>query len=158
MIARCSKYDFWNLGTIWDRNGYSKKIWSIIFSSKKIRKRLVEFFWGTKKIRFLPEKFSMKKSMKIRNFENLILFRKNIEISKFWIFIDFFNELFFRTKSKLFGPKKNSTNNFRIFFSTKKCPSKFSDYLFRSQMIPRFRKSHLEQRATNLKIRTTRMK
>ena len=39
------------------------------------------------------------------------------------------------------------------FFSTKN-----SDHLFRSQMIPRFRKSHLEQRGTVIKIRTARTK
>ena len=50
-IARCSKYDFWNLWEIWDRNRYSKKFWSTKQSSKKIRKLLVEKHFGTKKFR-----------------------------------------------------------------------------------------------------------
>ena len=91
-----------------------------IFSSKKIRKRLVEKIFGTKIFDFPPKKISMKKSMKIQNFEISKMFRKFFEISKFWIFIDFFIDFFFGKKSKILGPKKFSTKSFRIFFFDEK--------------------------------------
>ena len=31
MVARCSKYDFWNLWEIWDRDRYSKKVGQSFF-------------------------------------------------------------------------------------------------------------------------------
>ena len=80
------------------------------------------------------------------------MFRFPPEIWKFWIFIDFFNEKMFGQKSKFFVPPKISTNNFRIFFRRKMFNQKKTDQLFRSQMIPRFQKSHLEQCAIILWI------
>ena len=65
---------------------------------------------------------------------------------------------FFGQKTKNFGPQKNSTKRFRIFFDEIFSDNFFSDNLFRSQMIPRFRKSHLEQRATIIKLRTASTK
>ena len=61
----------------------------------------------------------------------------------------------------IFDQPKNSTKHFfdksfRIFFDENFSINCFSDHLFRSQMIQRFRKSHLEQRATIIKIRTRR--
>ena len=41
-----------------------------------------------------------------------------------------------------------------FFFDEKFSTNNFSDHLFRSQMIQRFRKSHLEQRTAIIKIRT----
>ena len=63
--------------------------------------------------------------MKIQNFEISNFFRKFFENSKFWIFIDFFNEHFFGQKSKIFGPK--------IFFD-----QKFSDFFRRNFVRPIF--------------------
>ena len=57
--------------------------------------------------------------MKIQNFQISKIFRKFFEISKFWIFIDFFIDFFFGKKSKIFGPNIFSTNSFRIFFEAK---------------------------------------
>ena len=51
-------------------------------------------------------------------------------------------------------PKKID-NRFLFFSTKKKVDQKNFDYLFRSQMIPRFQKSHLEQRAIILKMRNT---
>ena len=49
---------------------------------------------------------------------------KKIEIWKFWIFIDFFNEKFFGQKSKFFGSQKNFDQTFSDFFRRKKIPTK----------------------------------
>ena len=45
MIARCSKYDFLNLGEIWDRNRLPKKI-----GRTNIRRKKSENFWSKKKL------------------------------------------------------------------------------------------------------------
>ena len=117
-----------------------------IFRRNKIRKLLVE--------QFLRKK-SLKKSMKIQNFEISIFFLENFWNFKILNFHSFFQRTFFQTKIKQFWSKKNSTKRFRIFFDEMFFGKKNSGHLFRSQMIPRFRKSHLEQRATIIKIRTT---
>ena len=83
------------------------------------------------------------------------------KISKFqnFEFSLFFSSIFFSGKNRIFlVPIFFSTKSFRIFFDETFFDKIFSDHLFRSQMIPRFRKSHLEQRATIIKIRTTRTK
>ena len=62
LIKTFSKYDFWNLWKIWDRNRYSKKM-----LEKKIVEKNPKTFCqkiGTKNRFFIG-----KKSMKIRNFE-----------------------------------------------------------------------------------------
>ena len=124
---------FWE---IWDRNRYSIFL-SIIFSSKKIRQLLVGFFLGPN-FSISPKTISMKKSMKIMNFEISKKFR-NFE----------FSLTFSTTKNsdknrKMLVPQKFPTNSFRIFFDDKFSDNCFSDYLFRSQISPRFQKSHLE--------------
>ena len=58
--------------------------------------------------------------MKIQNFEISRKKSKIFEISKFWIFIDFFNDFVFDKKSKNFGPNIFSTKSFRIFFFDEK--------------------------------------
>ena len=116
MIARFSKCDFWNLWKIWDRNRYSKKNWSKTFSSKKIRKLLVEKIFGTTIFRFFVEKKSLKKSMKIQNFEISGENRKIFEISKFLNFHWFFQRKKVRTKIDFFGPKMFFDQKFSDFF------------------------------------------
>ena len=118
-------------------------------SSKKIRKLLVEFFFGTKKFRFLSDFFSLKKSMTIQNFEISKIFR-NFKILNFhWLF----HRCFFGKKSKFLVPTFFSTKSFRIFFDEKKIDQIFFEHLFRSQILQRFQKSHLENRA--MSFRTT---
>ena len=107
---------------------------------------------------FYRKQKSMKKSMKIQNFEISKIFRKFSEISKFWIFIDFFIENFVGKKSIFLDPENFRPKVFGFFFDDKNFRQKISDHLFRCQMIPRFRKSHLEQRATIIKLRTARTK
>ena len=136
MVARCSKCDFWNLWKIWDRNRYSEIFWSKHFSSKKIRKLLVEFFLGPTKFDFWSKFFSLKKSMKIQNFEISKKNRTFFEISKFWIFIDFFNEKCFDKKSKVFGPNCFSAKSWRIIFD-ENC---FDQFFRVSIPIPKFPK------------------
>ena len=107
---------------IGDPNFFCRKI----FRRKKFQKSCVENFLGPKNFVFLSNFFSMKKLMKIQNFEISKIFRKKIEISKFWIFINFFIEKFFDQKSKIFGPKNFPTKSFRIFFRRKNYrPKKF---------------------------------
>ena len=115
IIARCSKCDFWNLWKIWDRNRYSKKIWSKNCSSKKNRKRLVEKNFGTKKFRFLVERLFVEKVNDNSKFWDFEKISKKIEISKFWIFIGFFIGLF-RQKIEIVWSKMFSTKRFRVFF------------------------------------------
>ena len=85
---------------------------------------LYKYITITKKINFFIENFSLKKPMKIQNFEISDFFRKFFEISKFWIFIDFFIEKNFGQKSENFGPKKFRPKVFG-FFSTKKISTNF---------------------------------
>ena len=81
--------------------------------------------------------------MKIQNFEFSLTFstKKNIgqKIENCW-------------SQKIVDQKLSD------FFRRKIIDQKNSDHLFRSQMIPRFRKSHLEQRATIIKLRTASTK
>ena len=123
MVARCSKCDFRNLGIIWDRNRWSEKKLSENFSSKKIRKLLVENFLGPKIFDFCRKKKIVEKineNSKFWNFEN---FRKFFEISKNWFSLTFSTKNFFGQKSKIFGPKNFRPKVFG-FFSTKKFPDK----------------------------------
>ena len=76
LIAQFSKCDFWNLGEIWDRNRYSKKLWSKQFSSKKIRNCWSKFCLDQKLPFLFLKKCSLKKLMKIQNFEISKMFRK----------------------------------------------------------------------------------
>ena len=62
--------------------GTRKKKWSKKFSSKKIRKLFRRTFFGTKKIRFLVEKFFVEKINENLNFSNFEFFRKKIEINQ----------------------------------------------------------------------------
>ena len=172
MVARCSKCDFQNLGIIWDRNRWSEIFvsenvsseksecffLSENFSSKKKSENFwSNFFWDQKISIFVRKKF-VEKVNENSKFWNFDFFRKIFKISKFWIFIDFFNDFFFGQTSKFVGPQFFSTRCFRIFFARKFFDRTISDYLFRSQMISRFRKSHLEQRPSIIKIRTARTK
>ena len=70
----------------------------------------------------------------------------------------FSTKLFSDKNRKILVPKNFPTKSVRIFFEEKNSDQKFSDHLFRSQMIPRFRKSYLEQRATIIKLRTASTK
>ena len=124
------------------------------FSSKKIRKLLVEKKIGTKNFRFLPGIFfdeKVNENSKFQNFENFSKF-ENFEFSLT------FSTIFFRSKIEKFWSQKIFDQTCSDFFSRKKCRPKKSYHLFRSEMISRFRKLHLEQRATIIKIRTARTK
>ena len=85
-------------------------------------------------------------------------FGKTSKYQNFEFSLPFSTNFFFGQKSKNYGPQKKSTNVFGFFFRQNVFDTFFSDHLFRSQMIQRFRKSHLEQRATIIKIRTARTK
>ena len=153
MVARCSKCDFRNLGIIWDRNMWSDFFGEKIFVEKKIRKRLVEKNWDQIFSIFDRKKNRWKSQWKFK----ILRFRKTFEKfskSQNCEFSLTFSSILFDQKSKIFGPKKFSTKSFRIFFDENFFRQTFSDHIFRSQMIPRFRKSHLEQRATIIKLRT----
>ena len=109
MVARCSKYDFRNLGIIWDRNRWSENFVGN-FSSKKIRKLLVGKFLGPTFFRFLSDFFVEKineKSGKI--FE---IFEKIFDFSLT------FSTKNFRTKNRKMFPKK-SDQKFSDFFRRK---------------------------------------
>ena len=81
--------------------------------------------------------------MKIQNFEISKNFRNIFEISKFWIFIDFFNDFFFAKKSKIFGPKKFSTKKFSDFFRRKNFRSKkFFGFTYSDPKFPQDSKNH----------------
>ena len=95
------------------------------FRRKKSENCFVENILGPKKFDFWSKKNSMKKLLKIQNFEISKNFRKIFEISKFWIFIDFFNENFFDQKSIFFGPKFFFDKTFSDFFRRKFCRSIF---------------------------------
>ena len=112
--------------------------------------------WRKKSSKF--SKFSkFRKSRKSRIF--LKFWKKTQHFENFWnfeIFWNFRKFLRFRNfRNFLRFPKiwKQFWNFFdRNFFSTKKC-SFFFDDLFRSQISPRFQKSHLENRVMSLKMR-----
>ena len=143
IIARCSKYDFWNLGKFWDRNRWPKKIWAKKNRRKKSENFLVENFLGPKNFDFWSKKCSLKKSMKIQNFE-ISIFSKIFRNFKILNFHLLFQRKMFRSKNrKLLVQIFFSTKSFLIF-STKKISQFFLGYLFRSKIFPRFQKSHLE--------------
>ena len=108
-IARCSKCDFRNLGTIWDRSRWPKKCWSKKKSSKKSKKiveKIEKYFSRPKKIR--KKNFGkVNEKWKFRKFEHFST-----------ICLDFFRRFFF--------------------------DQNFLGHLLRSQIAPRFQKSHLE--------------
>ena len=91
--------------------------------------------------------------MTIQNFEISIFFENFSKFQNFEFSLTFSTKTFSIKKSKIFGPKKISTKKFsdffRRFFSTKM----FLGHLFRSQIFPRFQKSHLENRAVSLMMR-----
>ena len=93
--------------------------------------------------------------MKIQNFEILEIFG---EKTKFQNCHSFFQRKKNRQKIEIFWSQFFSTKRFRIFFDENVFDPKFFEYLFRSQIFQRFQKSHLEQRAILLKIRTARTK
>ena len=156
MNARCSKYDFWNLGEIWDRNRWPKKCWAKNVSSKKIWKLFGRKFLGPNIFDFWSKKI-VEKVNENSKFWKFDFFSKFFEISKIWIFIDVFNEKNSGKNWQLLV-QKNVDQQFSDFFRRKMFRHFFSDHLFRSQMIPRFRKSYLEQRATIIKIRIVHTK
>ena len=104
---------------------------------------------------FCLKKISLKQSMKIKKIGISGNFR-NFKILNFhWLF----QRKLFRTKIEKFWSQKNFRRFvFRFFSDENFSDNFFSDYLFRSQMIPGFRKSHLEQHAPIIKIRTTHTK
>ena len=57
--------------------------------------------------------------MKIQNFEISKIFRTFFEISKFWIFIDFFNDFFSTKNRKMLVPKKHFDQKCSDFFRRK---------------------------------------
>ena len=149
MVARCSKCDFWNLGIIWHRNMWTKKIGRKFFVEKKS-----EHFWSKKNWSKNPIE---KKS--IFFWSTNFSIEKNLEKQ-----IDFFSienvltkhfRIVFRSD---FSTKHFSTHFVGKLFDEKKSTKMFSDHLYRWQMISRFRKSYLEQRASIIKIRTARTK
>ena len=139
MHARCSKFDFRNLGIIWGRNRWSdffaetffvdrKKSWDqnfSIFCRKKINEQIYENsnFWDF-------ENFS-----KSQNFEFSLIF----------------SSIFFPTKNRKFLVPKKFGKIFDRFFRRKIFRWKKSVHIFRCQMIPRFQKSHLENCRRKLK-------
>ena len=106
-----------------------------IFGRKNFRRKKSENFWSKN---FWDQNFSIF-DRKNKYFSDQ---KKSIKKNrpKFW------STKMFRTKYQHFVLD---------FFDEKFPDEKNSDHIFRSQMIPRFRKSHLEQRATIIKIRTT---
>ena len=137
MVARCSKSDFRNLGIIWDRNMIRKKMSEIFFVEKKqqnVEKMFVDNFFVNQNF----DRFFLDQQFLIENLIKFSIKNRSIFRSKFWstkIFDIFFLNNFFETN--------------RQKFSDEKIP----DHLFRSQMIPRFWKSHLVQCAAVIKIR-----
>ena len=79
--------------------------------------------------------------MKFQNFEISKIFRKIFEISKFWNFIDFFNEKKFDQKSKIFGPKIFFDQKFSDFFDEKKSNNIFSS-TYSDPKFPKDSKNH----------------
>ena len=117
----------------------SKKYY--FFITEMYFQNLKSIFFET--IRFLMFFFGKVNLKKIKISEN---FRKNrnFEIFDFhWLFHRFFFELFLISKNifRTFSPK---------FFDEKKTRWKNSVYLYRSEISPRFRKSHLENCAMSL--------
>ena len=150
IIARCSKYDFWNLGEIWDRNRWPKHFRAKKFRQKKSENCLVENCLDQTFSIFLSKKISLKKSMKIQNFEISIFskFFRNFEIS-----FTFSTKKCSIKKSKIFGPTIFRPKSFRIFFDEIFFVQNFLGHVFRSQIFPRFQKSCLENRAMTLNRR-----
>ena len=93
--------------------------------------------------------------MKIQNFEISKNFRKKSKFQNFEFSLTFSTKKKSIKNRKILVPKKFSTKSFRIFFDEKFFDQKFLGYLFRSQIFPRFQKSHLENRAMSLKMRKT---
>ena len=99
--------------------GNPNKIWTKHFSSKKIRKLLVEKNFGTKNFRFLIEKFFVEKideNSKCWDFENISKTNRNLKILKFhW----FFQRKKCRSKIENFWSRKNFRPKVFGFFSAK---------------------------------------
>ncbi len=86
------------------------------------------------------------------------MFDKNSNFQNFEFSLTF-STIFFSDKNRKFLiPKHFRPKVFGFFFDEKFSDQKISAHIFRSQMIPRFRKSHLEQRATIIKTQTRRTK
>ena len=102
------------------------------FRLRESRNTKIDFFF--EKLTFLVDFFWSKKKLVEKN-------SSNISMKKIFRSTKNFDQFFF-------------DKSFRIFFDEKFSTKHFSDHLFRSQMIQRFRKSHLEQRTTIIKIRT----
>ena len=142
MVARCSKYDFRNLGIIWDRNMWSEFFWSKNFRRKKIRKLLVENFLGPTFFDFWSKKNSLKQSMKIQN----------IEIEKKSKFRNFELSLTFRWFfSRFFCLEKIFFELFQDFFRFWKVLFYFWKNILKSKICSGIQKSYLENRASILK-------
>ena len=113
-------------------------------------------FFGTKFFQFSTDFFSMKKSMKIQNFEISKNFRKNRNFKNFEFSLTF-STIFFSIKNrKKLVPKKFRPKSVRIFFDENVFDKNIFVHLFRSQISPRFQKSRLEKRAGIKKIRKGR--
>ena len=149
MPARFSKRDFWNLGEIWDRDRWTNTFLSKTISSKKNPKTFWSNFFWTIFFYFWSKTFSLKKSMKIQNFEISKIFQKIKILDFHWLF----QRHFFDHKSKNFGPKNFRPNSFRFFSTICVFDKHIFVHLFRSQISPRFQKSRLEKRAGIKKIR-----
>ena len=106
LTACFSKWDVWNLGEIWDRNRWCKKVCRKTFRRKQIiRKKSEKNVWSKKYI------FDRKK-IDQHFFENYFFDRKKIQkkmVDFFQSKICFFGQPFFRH----FFSKKNSTIFFR---------------------------------------------
>ena len=98
---------------------------------------MVEIFLGRKIFDFLVEKKSLKKSMKIQNFEISIFFEHFSKFQNFEFSLTFSTKFFSTKKPKTFGPKNCSIKKFSIFFRRKM----FRPKNFRSPIpIPNFPK------------------
>ena len=119
-IARCSKYDFWNLWEIWDRNRYTENFWSKIFWSKKIRTLLVEKYFWTKIFRFFDRKKNRWKSQwkfKILRFRKI--FEKKQKSQNFEFSLTFSTKIFSTKNRKILVPKIFFDQTFSDFFRRK---------------------------------------
>ena len=145
MIVRFSKYDFLIPGEI-SRRHSKNSIKKYIFSrSKKIVEK-VGFFFRDQKLS--EQKKSMKKSMKIENFE-ISKNNRKIEILKFSFFIDFSEDFF----SENFLVSKNIFSTFSRFFFDLECFYLCMDFfLYQSEIFSGIQKSYLENRASILKL------
>ena len=94
--------------------------------------------------------------MKIQNFKISKFSGKFSKFQNLEFSLTFSSKIFVGQKSKIFGPKKISTKKFSDFSDEMFFDKNIFEHLFRSQISPRFQKTHLEEHGTILKLRKRR--